>query len=256
MGLDIVELLMEVEQEFDIKIPDADARTISTVGDLINYVRDRVRRGTVSSCATSRAFYRFRSELIQALPLSRSDIHPRGDLALLIPESQRRNVWRQLYARGIWLPRLDISPAMFIASSISVVILSVAFIWFFQTSLGLLVPIALGWLAWSLTRPWAVHLISDSSIRTAVLREARRHQRARQPGTCLAPLPPRWQESTFPGRRSWHRRRAAGFGKLQIAVEASVNDCWPIAPRNRKRHDRVAFLRNCPSDHRAPPLRP
>ena len=37
-GLDAVELIMECEQEFNIAIPDDDAETVQTVGDIINYL--------------------------------------------------------------------------------------------------------------------------------------------------------------------------------------------------------------------------
>lgn len=37
-SLDTVELIMEFEKEFDIKIPDEDAEKIATVGDAIAYI--------------------------------------------------------------------------------------------------------------------------------------------------------------------------------------------------------------------------
>jgi acyl carrier protein len=37
-SLDTVELVMELEQEFDITIPDEDAEKIKTVGDAIRYI--------------------------------------------------------------------------------------------------------------------------------------------------------------------------------------------------------------------------
>ena len=39
-SLDIVDLIMAFEQEFDIVIPDEDAETISTVGDAVNYMKN------------------------------------------------------------------------------------------------------------------------------------------------------------------------------------------------------------------------
>jgi hypothetical protein len=44
MGLDTVELVMRVEKEFDIEIPDADAARLVSVGDLHAYVVDALRR--------------------------------------------------------------------------------------------------------------------------------------------------------------------------------------------------------------------
>lgn len=39
-SLDIVELIMGLETEFDIEIPDDQAEKISTVGDAVNYIKD------------------------------------------------------------------------------------------------------------------------------------------------------------------------------------------------------------------------
>ncbi|WP_096435441.1 acyl carrier protein [Alteribacter populi] len=37
-SLDVVELVMELEDEFDLEISDEDAEKIATVGDVINYI--------------------------------------------------------------------------------------------------------------------------------------------------------------------------------------------------------------------------
>jgi acyl carrier protein len=37
-SLDVVELVMELEDEFDMEISDDDAEKISTVGDAVNYI--------------------------------------------------------------------------------------------------------------------------------------------------------------------------------------------------------------------------
>ena len=41
-SLDIVELVMALEEEFDIEIPDEDAEKVTTVGDVVEYIRDNV----------------------------------------------------------------------------------------------------------------------------------------------------------------------------------------------------------------------
>lgn len=38
-SLDIVELVMELEEEFDMSIPDEDAEKIRTVGEAVDYIR-------------------------------------------------------------------------------------------------------------------------------------------------------------------------------------------------------------------------
>ena len=39
-SLDIVELVMALEEEFDIEIPDADAEKVVTVNDVVEYIKD------------------------------------------------------------------------------------------------------------------------------------------------------------------------------------------------------------------------
>jgi acyl carrier protein len=40
-SLDTVELIMELEKEFGVSIPDEDAETISTVGAAISYIQSK-----------------------------------------------------------------------------------------------------------------------------------------------------------------------------------------------------------------------
>jgi acyl carrier protein len=39
-SLDIVELIMALEEEFDIEIPDSEAEKISTVADAVEYIKN------------------------------------------------------------------------------------------------------------------------------------------------------------------------------------------------------------------------
>ena len=39
-SLDIVELIMNIEEEFDLEIPDSDAEKIVTIGDVVKYIEE------------------------------------------------------------------------------------------------------------------------------------------------------------------------------------------------------------------------
>jgi acyl carrier protein len=39
-SLDVVELVMEFEEQFDLNIPDEDAEKIETIGDAIKYIEE------------------------------------------------------------------------------------------------------------------------------------------------------------------------------------------------------------------------
>ncbi len=41
-SLDIVELIMALEEEFDIEIPDEDAEKVVTVSDVVDYIKDHI----------------------------------------------------------------------------------------------------------------------------------------------------------------------------------------------------------------------
>ena len=40
-SLDIVELIMGLEEAFEMEIPDSDAEKIVTVGDVVDYIKDK-----------------------------------------------------------------------------------------------------------------------------------------------------------------------------------------------------------------------
>jgi len=42
-SLDIVELVMALEEEFDLEIPDEDAEKIGTVGDAVSYIKENAQ---------------------------------------------------------------------------------------------------------------------------------------------------------------------------------------------------------------------
>ena len=44
-SLDTVELVMELEDEFEMSIPDEDAVKIQTVGQAIDYIKDQAEQG-------------------------------------------------------------------------------------------------------------------------------------------------------------------------------------------------------------------
>jgi acyl carrier protein len=44
-SLDTVELVMAFEEEFDVEIPDEDAEKMRTVGEAINYLKNKTDKG-------------------------------------------------------------------------------------------------------------------------------------------------------------------------------------------------------------------
>ena len=42
-SLDLVELIMALEEEFDIEIPDSDAEKVVTVADVVSYIKENIQ---------------------------------------------------------------------------------------------------------------------------------------------------------------------------------------------------------------------
>jgi hypothetical protein len=90
MGLDLVELTMEMEDEFAISIPDETAAALTTIGATIDFiVADLRRRDGV--CLTARAFYRVRQGLVARCRASRSDVRLDAPIRPLV--GKRRREW-------------------------------------------------------------------------------------------------------------------------------------------------------------------
>ncbi len=110
MGLDGVELVMEVEGEFGIRISDEAAGQIATVGQLADLVWSEVRGRRAAfhgeHCPTSRSFYAIRRRLCDVLPAQRRSIRPASRLREFIPRQIRRRVWAELTRQGFALPGL------------------------------------------------------------------------------------------------------------------------------------------------------
>ncbi len=90
MGLDGVEIIMAVEDAFDIQIEDAAAAKMVTPRLLIDYVLGKITTTTATVCLTQRAFNLLRKSLVQKCGLKRAQITPDARLSQLIGKVHRR----------------------------------------------------------------------------------------------------------------------------------------------------------------------
>ena len=99
MGLDTVELVLEVEDAFAIHIADRDAEKIQTVGQLHEYIIEHLAATDPAKpavCATARCFYRIRRALVEGVGLERGAVKLATLLADLLPIRTRREDRRRL----------------------------------------------------------------------------------------------------------------------------------------------------------------
>jgi hypothetical protein len=93
MGLDSVELVMAIEEEFGLDIPDHDAEKMITVGDVYEWLRFRLSTADPRACLTQRVFYKLRRALIENYNVSRHTIAPDTRLTELLPLSVVEEGW-------------------------------------------------------------------------------------------------------------------------------------------------------------------
>jgi hypothetical protein len=113
MGLDTVELIMSVEDAFNITIEDQEAERLQTLGQIYALVRAKTAGRAGARCLTAHAFRRLRAAIaghVTVIPR----IAPATPLADAFPVDRRRALWPSVSADllrdGLRLPPLSHSP--------------------------------------------------------------------------------------------------------------------------------------------------
>ena len=107
MGLDGVELVMEIEDRFSTSVSDAAAERIQTVGDLHAFLMNRIRRQNSECCSSAALFYPIRKLLVTEFGIERNAVAPSTHLESLIAADDRYEFWRKLETSvATRLPRL------------------------------------------------------------------------------------------------------------------------------------------------------
>jgi len=125
MGLDAVELVLEIEEAFSIKIPDDVATRLVTVGDVHKYIIDHADVGVAPKvCLSAVAFYALRGAA-RSVGVTRR-LRPHDSTATLFPESNRRHFWQSLQATAnLKFPTLRRPPWLVKVSACAVTVLAV-----------------------------------------------------------------------------------------------------------------------------------
>jgi hypothetical protein len=87
---------MVVEDAFGVPIPDNNARSIATPGQLVDYLVSQLPLADHSTCREQRAFHALRRAGIQVLQQPRTAFTTTTRWAELLPEDRRRHAWRVL----------------------------------------------------------------------------------------------------------------------------------------------------------------
>ena len=102
MGLDLVELVIEIEETFQIKVEDDQAARMRTVGDVADYIVARLPDRASETCLSAAVFYRLRRSLTELVGANRRAVAPRVETASLLPIDRRRASWLQISTQLGW----------------------------------------------------------------------------------------------------------------------------------------------------------
>ena len=96
MGLDTVELVIVVEDEFQIVITDEEAFKCETPNLLTDLVYSKLRQSESDVCPSMHGFYLVRKILMEQLSIPREQIKPETKLTELIAKKDRALLWKKL----------------------------------------------------------------------------------------------------------------------------------------------------------------
>jgi hypothetical protein len=96
MGLEAVELVLDVEDRFAVSIADAEAGQVRTVGDLYQLVLAKAKRPDDGCCLTAIVFHRLRRALASCCGVRSAEIRPATPLDGLLPRGKAARRWRAL----------------------------------------------------------------------------------------------------------------------------------------------------------------
>ena len=128
MGLETVELVMDVEESFGISIPDEKAQDIVTVGDLFEFVKSRAKLAPAGTCLTAATFYDVKRALRDRGISQR--FGPSTHLADILPSADRRSFWNSLGSgMQLKLPELERSKSVSYINAGMTLVLSLIVAW-------------------------------------------------------------------------------------------------------------------------------
>ena len=108
MGLEGVELVMGVEDRFCTSFPDVQLQRMQTVGDLQNFIMDRIRSQHSDVCPSAAMFYPIRKILVDQFDVDRAKVRPSTRLESLVDAESRKQFWRKIEsAVATKIPRLN-----------------------------------------------------------------------------------------------------------------------------------------------------
>ena len=124
MGLDFVEIVMEVEETFGIRFRSEEFSSIQTVGDFVSLLRSRIVAADTVACPSLSQFLRLRSLVREVAGKPELRIRPSHRLESTLSSDEIRRLWQSMqeklgiYPAPLRLPRYLRNTLLLIAVTI------------------------------------------------------------------------------------------------------------------------------------------
>lgn len=96
MGLDGVEIVMDVEDHFGISIQNTEAERVRTVGDLVALIQSRIEAAHQATCPTLASFLCLRSTVREIVSDESIRVRTGTRVIDILTYTQRRRLWARL----------------------------------------------------------------------------------------------------------------------------------------------------------------
>lgn len=113
MGLDFVEIVMEIEDQFGITFKLDELTNVRSVGDLISVIRSRLSAAAILTCPCLTQFHRLRRLVRETTGDSDLRIRPKTSIQATLTTEECRRLWHRLpEILGDTPPHLAVPPKL------------------------------------------------------------------------------------------------------------------------------------------------
>jgi hypothetical protein len=144
MGLDFVEIVMDVEKTFGIRFRSDEFGSIQTVGDFISLIRLRIVAADNVACPSLSQFLQLRSLVREVASKPDLRIRPSEQLQSSLSSHEIRRLWQLMQERfGIYPATLQLPCFLWYAGLLIILTILIGSVWYSMAIDSFLLPLAI-----------------------------------------------------------------------------------------------------------------
>ncbi|KYG84716.1 hypothetical protein AWW67_01340 [Roseivirga seohaensis] len=134
---DLEDLIIRIEQSFQIHFEDNELADIRTLGELCDSIKDKIKLEKGSGCTSQQAFYKVRDAISKITGINENTITPSSDLNFIFPTKSRRQTLIQI-ENYMGIKTSILRPPHFITSILLLIFIGSCISLTFNGNMGLL----------------------------------------------------------------------------------------------------------------------